>query len=329
MRMIRSACAVMLVLTGLSTGAVFAAPATQPATASSESVVLRAYDVADLVGAEMTLEAIQDQIVAAVGAENWADAGPGTIERAEGKALVINQTADAHRQVQQALNSLRQSRGVQIIVETQLLSIAAAKLPAKVYDPATKQIGGDYLGDADVKALMDLCKSDPKASLVAAPRVTISDGAEANVEVITTRNYRSATATTRPNGTQAYTLTDEEAWDGVRLKIGGKASDDRKHVRLQFDLEVQRILGMNVIELKPADPADRPITIEQPMVQTISIVTHVAARDGGTLLLGGQTLAEGKEQEKQSERVLLVLVKPRIVVPRPATQPALSLLHAQ
>ena len=94
-------------------------------------------------------------------------------------------------------------------------------------------------------------------------------------------------------------------------------------------------------------------TIQQPIVQRTQINTTVSVPDGGTLLLGGQTLAGEIEREAgvpvlskipflkrlftnrsmaKDEQVLLILVKPTIVIQREQEQrqfPLLSTKFAQ
>jgi type II secretory pathway component GspD/PulD (secretin) len=91
-------------------------------------------------------------------------------------------------------------------------------------------------------------------------------------------------------------------------------------------------------------------TIQQPIVQRTQIATTVSVPDGGTLLLGGQTLAGEIEREAgvpvlskipflkrlftnrstaKDEQVLLILVKPTIVIQREQEQRQFPLLSSK
>src|SRR5205814_5450057 len=88
-------------------------------------------------------------------------------------------------------------------------------------------------------------------------------------------------------------------------------------------------------------------TIQQPILQITEVRTTVSVPDGGTLLLGGQTLAGEVEREAgvpilskipflkrlftnrstaKDEQILLILVKPTIVIQREQEQKQFPLL---
>jgi type II secretory pathway component GspD/PulD (secretin) len=90
--------------------------------------------------------------------------------------------------------------------------------------------------------------------------------------------------------------------------------------------------------------------IQLPLIQLTSVNTIVSVPDGGTLLLGGQTLAGEIEKEEgvpilskipiikrlftnksfaKDEQVLLILVKPTIIIQREIEQQQFPLLNTK
>jgi general secretion pathway protein D len=98
------------------------------------------------------------------------------------------------------------------------------------------------------------------------------------------------------------------------------------------------------------DPNSLVATIQVPTIQITEVRTTVSVPDGGTLLLGGQTIAGESEREQgvpiiskipflkrlftnrataKDENVLLILVKPTIIIQREQEQKQFPLLSTR
>jgi type II secretory pathway component GspD/PulD (secretin) len=135
---------------------------------------------------------------------------------------------------------------------------------------------------------------------------------------------------------------------GVLLDVSATVSADRKYVTLTLRPQLAQLVnlaeftfqvGANVDDGGGLFPnADVPTGIIQtPEIQITEVRTTVSVPDGGTLLLGGQTIAGEVELEQgvpilskipflkrlftnrsiaKDEQVLLILVKPTIIIQR-------------
>ncbi len=155
---------------------------------------------------------------------------------------------------------------------------------------------------------------------------------------------------------------------GVVLDVQATVSADRKYVTLTLRPTLTTLLALIPFTFQSAQnttttqPAETPTggnffvsggtneasgTIQQPIFQLTQLRTTVSVPDGGTLLLGGQTLAGEVEREAgvpvlskipflkrlftnrsmaKDEQVLLILVKPTIVISREQEQKQFPLL---
>ena len=153
---------------------------------------------------------------------------------------------------------------------------------------------------------------------------------------------------------------------GVLLDVQATVSSDRKYVTLTLQPQLQTLIDLLPFTFQSDTAANTGTTIptgnpninnfgtnaasgtiQQPIVQTTAIATTVSVPDGGTLLLGGQTLAGETEREAgvpvlskipflkrlftnrsmaKDEQVLLILVKPTIVIQREQEQRQFPLL---
>ena len=139
---------------------------------------------------------------------------------------------------------------------------------------------------------------------------------------------------------------------GVLLDVQATVSSDRKYVTLTLRPQLSNLLalvpfaiGGTTIIPTGNNPSTQPFAnegfIQQPEVQITEVRTTVSVPDGGTLLLGGQTLSGELEREagvpvlskipflkrlftnrssSHDDQVLLILVKPTIIIQREQEQ---------
>ena len=171
--------------------------------------------------------------------------------------------------------------------------------------PAIK-IDGAYLDDFQVSFVIRATQATVTQSVVTAPRVTVFNGGTAYVNVSTDRNYVSGfDASTVPGVTGAPQISTVS--DGVYLEVSAFVSHDRKYVRLQLFPTLTKLLGIDLFTFQQSASAvagntgtvvsSPTLSVQQPVTQTIDSANDVSVPDGGTVLLGGQTIAGEIERE--------------------------------
>ena len=151
------------------------------------------------------------------------------------------------------------------------------------------------------------------------------------------------------------------------LDVQATVSSDRKYVTLTLRPQLATLIDLLPFTFQSAQATNNTTqntgggttiitgggtnaasgTIQQPILQITEVRTTVSVPDGGTLLLGGQTLAGEIEREAgvpvlskipflkrlftnrsmaKDEQVLLILVKPTIVIQREQEQKQFPLL---
>jgi Flp pilus assembly secretin CpaC len=223
--------------------------------------------------------------------------------------------------------------------------------------PAT--LAFTYLDDFQVNFMISAVEASKTSSLVNAPRVTLFDGGTAVLFVGTSFDYVSnLVPTVGAGGSVGYTATITPGTTGVSLFVKATVSADRKYVTLQL----QPILtGEPVFTPFSITTATAPVvtgsgtvtssavteTIQLISQSVTSVETVVSVPDGGTLLMGGQTIAGETTAEQgvpvlskipflkrlftnqamaKDEQVILILVKPTILLQREQEDKAFPLL---
>lgn len=225
--------------------------------------------------------------------------------------------------------------------------------------------GITFLDDFQVRALIRATQVTQSSSLVTAPRVTLFNGQRAYVLISTQRAYVSDLTPIVGTGAVGFDPDTEFVNTGAVLDVQATVSSDRKYVTLTLRPQVATLLNLRNFQVAqatagggtgdPNDP-DNPNSgiatgfIQQPEIQITEVRTTVSVPDGGTLLLGGQTLAGEIEREAgvpvlskipflkrlftnrsmvKDDQVLLILVKPTIIIQREQEQRQFPLLSTK
>jgi type II secretory pathway component GspD/PulD (secretin) len=220
-------------------------------------------------------------------------------------------------------------------------------LSIDTFTPAI-ETGFTYLDDFQVNMLLRATQASRNASIVTAPRVTLFNGQRAYVLVATQRAYISDLNAQVGTGTGIFDPEISTVQSGVILDVSATVSADRKYVTMTLRPQLATLLqlaeftfqvGANTDNTGGLFPqSDVPTgVVQQPEIQITEVRTTVSVPDGGTLLLGGQTLAGEIEMEQgvpilskipflkrlftnrsraKDEQVLLILVKPQIIMQR-------------
>ena len=355
------------------------------------------------------VDAITKLIEDTVATESWKDNGGsvGALRELEGQ-LIVTQTPENHRQLVNLLEQLRETRAIQVTVETRFLTVQRNYLEdvgvdlnflfnlnsswsqkfgtipvttpssAFTFNPTTGVPGSigsatstptglttsaTYLDDFQVSLVMRAVQASVTSTVVTAPRVTLFNGQRAFVLVTTTRAYVSNLTPVVSTGISSFAPTISQTQSGVVLDVQATVSADRKYVTLTLRPSLNTLLdllpftfqsGASVVSNTGNGVGTTTVapsgTIQQPETQVTQVRTTVSVPDGGTLLLGGQTLAGEVEREigvpvlskipilkrlftnksmAKDEQILLILVRPTIIMQREIEQKQFPLLASK
>jgi type II secretory pathway component GspD/PulD (secretin) len=206
-----------------------------------------------------------------------------------------------------------------------------------------------YLDNLSVTLLLHATEASQLSTEVTAPRVTLFNGQRAYVLVATQQAYVSNLTPSVGTGVSAFTPTISIVETGVVLDVQATVSEDRKYVTLTLRPQLSNLLSLasfafqtggantNVVNGIITQNAGLTATIQEPEIQIDEVRTTVSVPDGGTLLLGGETIGADKTREvgtpvlskipflrrlftnrseAKDEQILLILVKPTILIER-------------
>jgi type II secretory pathway component GspD/PulD (secretin)/tetratricopeptide (TPR) repeat protein len=240
-------------------------------------------------------------------------------------------------------------------------------------------VSGSFLDDFEVNFLLRATQASTSNTLLTAPRVTLFNGQRAYVLVATQQAYVSDLTPVVAEGVGLFDPTIDVIESGVLLDVQATVSSDRKYVTLTLRPQLATLLALVPFAIQFANittaqagtgsggaqpgggiPSDSVTTpsqsgqaagiIQQPILQVTEVRTTVSVPDGGTILLGGQTLAGEVEREMgvpvlskvpflkrlftnrsvaKDEQILLILVKPTIIIQKEAEQRQFPLLSSR
>ncbi|HLL90008.1 MAG TPA: hypothetical protein VK324_11965, partial [Tepidisphaeraceae bacterium] len=329
--------------------------------------------------------------------------------------LIVTQTPENHRQLGGLLSQLRETRAIQVTVETRFLTVQknfledvgldldfafnvngdisqnltvvpvtqnsisftsnpTTGLPGSIAEPSDNTnwglgASGTFLDDFQVNFLVRAAQASQTTTTLTAPRITLFNGQQAYILLTTQRTYVSNLTPVVGQGSSSFRPTIDTIDSGVSLSVQATVSADRKYVTMTLQPQLSQLLNLfnytfqqsstGVTAVQDDDGTTRFIgssssaptaSIQQPEIAVTIIKTTVNVPDGGTLLLGGQTLAGETEREAgvpvlskipfikrlftnrsmaKDEQVLLILVKPTIILTREAEQKQFPLLSSK
>lgn len=224
-----------------------------------------------------------------------------------------------------------------------------------------------YLDDFQVSLALRAVEASVNSTLVDAPRITLFNGQRAYVLVSTQRAYVSNLTPIVSTGVSSFAPTVSIVQSGVLLDVQATVSADRKYVTLTLRPQLATLLDLASFTFQSgaSNPGTGGLgvggfgfiggaapsgTIQEPELQITEVKTTVSVPDGGTLLLGGQTVAGETEREigvpvlskipflkrlftnrslAKDEQILLILVRPTIILQREVEQKQFPLLTSK
>ncbi|MBP8303611.1 MAG: hypothetical protein KBE04_05740, partial [Phycisphaerae bacterium] len=322
------------------------------------------------------------------------------------KKLVVTNTREVHRQVEQLLDELRKSLGPQVAIEARFLTVGKAfmeelgldmdmsinlggkfgrlmvlqehtdgaaaaetEVPGSMGGVASALLAqgqyGTVLDDLQVQYLLKATQARNDTKTLSAPKATVMSGDPVVFNLAsyfqfalppdTQIGYQSGVSLGTSTTTTAANINYTDVLAGNSLQVTPTISKDKKHVLLMIDLIRNRLVGIRrqSVEVLAAGTSGQTevqrMLVETPETESAQLSTRVMVPDGGTLLLGGQTVTT--EVEKQvgvpilskipiigrafstdstvkDQQILLLLVKPRIILIDEKDQEALEAASA-
>jgi type II secretory pathway component GspD/PulD (secretin) len=221
----------------------------------------------------------------------------GTISYRQGK-LVIIQTPEIHRQIEDLLSRFRESAALQVHITARFIDctenfmraiglnwssinierfwgnkfvLSGMSIPHGV-TPLTYGLSTALglsttalLNDSTASAIINASQESTDATTLNAPELTCFNGQQARVAVVTTESYVSdveATSTTAAGGGTSQVVDPEidDITTGVNFLVRPTVSSDKRYVTLDLQPLVSDILRMDEMELTlvPGNPSATP-----------------------------------------------------------------------
>jgi general secretion pathway protein D len=226
-------------------------------------------------------------------------------------------------------------------------------LPGTIVGASGLSISGSYLDDFAVGLIINAVEESQRLSVVHEPRVTLQNGQGATIYQLTSIPYVASLNVSVATGASIAAPVIANATDGVRLVVErALVSADRKYVTLDVDPELDSFLGFSTFTYEQAGVAPTTagsttvvttgfvssagtLSVQEATEQRTEVRTRVTVPDGGTLMLGGVTIAgeinleagvpglskipflkrlTTNSSEANDEQVLLILLKPTILI---------------
>lgn len=207
--------------------------------------------------------------------------------------------------------------------------------------------GAAYLSDFQVNLLLEATQASETQSTVTAPRVTVFNNQEAYIAVQTQTAYVGNLTAVTAAGVAAFQPQPSIIPTGPVLDVTPTVSPDRKYITMNLHPQISTLIQLVSFAFQTGIASTGGIggvggatptaDIQLPTVGVTDLHTIVNVPDGGTLLLGGETIAAEDTREQgtpvlskipflkrlftnkataKGEQVLLILVRPTIIVQR-------------
>ncbi len=229
---------------------------------------------------------------------SWKDNGGkvGSISSSPLRALLlITHTVEAQRKIQTVLDALRESRSIQISIETRIISLpedSEDQLPQSLQNhlSAVRYAGrlrrDQFLTQAEVNQLLQCNYKNNATHQLTAPRLTLFSGQTGELVVQTQQAYvadfnKIPASATQPVHFEPVPKTTTAT--GVTLKLTSCPSGDSATIFVDLHARVIRLLKL-MPEQFGSDPAAG--AIQRPVSEILMVDNAYAIPDRSTLLLG-------------------------------------------
>jgi type II secretory pathway component GspD/PulD (secretin) len=171
-------------------------------------------------------------------------------------------------------------------------------------------LGLAFLSDIQVFMFMEAAQGDQRTNVMQAPKITMFNGQTSTITVMDQQFFVTNVQVVPQNGQLTFLPQVQNLSQGTSLTVQAVISADRRFVRMSLTPTLTN-LASAVVPLFPiVTPVQTffeggfngpPVTftqfLQQPVVDTIAVLTTVSVPDGGTVLMGGlKRLSEGRNE---------------------------------
>ncbi len=192
-------------------------------------------------------------------------------------------------------------------------SFGAALPPFGGFNTAGLTMGIAYLSDIQVFLFMEAAQGDVRTNVMQAPKLSLFNGQTASLVVADHQLFTTGVNVVPQMGTFTFQPLVQQFNTGANLTLQAVITADRRFVRLSMSVGLQNLHTPTVQLFPVAVPifplldglgtgqAGPPVVftqfVQQPVFDTVTVMTTVAVPDGGTVLMGGiKRLAEGRTE---------------------------------
>ncbi|MHC4916981.1 MAG: hypothetical protein ACYTGB_15985 [Planctomycetota bacterium] len=166
-------------------------------------------------------------------------------------------------------------------------------------------IGGGWMGNFGIQAMLDAVKKEEQGTVLFAPRLTMFNNQRAHVFVGRQTAYISGWSSSGDVRTPDVSVA---ILDGVSLDVRPIVSHDRRYITLELRPTLVRPVGSPVFTVDDDDDDDDDgvLRFTLPEIEVRTIRTVVTVPDGGTVLLSG-LMSERQSDQHQGIPLLMNL----------------------
>jgi type II secretory pathway component GspD/PulD (secretin) len=177
------------------------------------------------------------------------------------------------------------------------------------------ELGLAFLSDIQVFMFLEAAQGDQRTNVMQAPKLTLFNGQRSTLSVSDQQFFVTSASVVVVNGQPVFIPNNQLFPVGLTINITAVISADRRFVRLAFDgvnggitltnLASATVPLFPIVQLVPtvldgniqSSPVAFTQYFQQPVFNTVAVVTTVAVPDGGTVLMGGlKRLSEGRNE---------------------------------
>jgi type II secretory pathway component GspD/PulD (secretin) len=176
-------------------------------------------------------------------------------------------------------------------------------------------LGLAFLSDIQVFMFLEAAQGDQRTNVMQAPKLTLFNGQRSTISVSDQQFFVTSASVAVVNGQPVFIPNNQLFPVGVTINITAVITADRRFVRLAFDGVNGGITLTNlasaivplfpIVQLVPtvldgniqSSPVAFTQFFQQPVFNSVGVVTTVMVPDGGTVLMGGlKRLSEGRNE---------------------------------
>jgi type II secretory pathway component GspD/PulD (secretin) len=212
-----------------------------------------------------------------------------------GCALVVNNTPEALREVEDVLTGLRRLQDVNIVSELRVLS-----LPLGLREKLGIKLDGEtFLSKYELDTLLEAVQGNRDASVMQLPKITTFDGQTATVNAGEEQFFVTGVDLVKVDGTNVLVPKHQSINIGDTMTLRARTSADGKFVNLHVKFTRTSVAGEVelvpvVTEIKPVfkggargEPIPFTQYLQAPDLKTQKVDKTVMLPTGGAVVLGG------------------------------------------